>query len=324
MVSRSADKTVHASCSDGRWNSHFVDSCLVAADGVSVISVPRSFGLSTTTGARGDAVSYVLDMCATGSAAPPSAPASAFTIRGVVKVIKSQSTFQQELAALTLIHTILPSPHHAHYPHALAASWAFIPTSIPVAVSGSTTFARPYSVSSMASTTAASTSSSALDNDTCKGGLLLMDCAPGSPVSEYFKFIGQDVLGSPSRTATLAELAAALRAAARALAELHIRSTVKSDAVAARQFIDETTRQMADMLQKLAMDAYEATRDQWQIDVPAMTRRMEEMRARALNNSGGESTAVHAHDGFSVASTAQFHARVCCSPADCSLLHHSR
>lgn len=261
-------------------------------DGLSVISVPRSFGLSTTTGARGDAVSYVLADTQPNTyeaqSHNSSAPVPSHSIHGVVKVIKSQSTFQQELSALTLIHAILPEPKHAHYPRAIAASWAYIPTTIPTSTSTTSTFSRPYSVSSLASTSIGSTSSTSLSpdsaGDTCQGGLLLMECAPGEPIANWFKRVASHAIGSPQRSAELAELTRAVRSAGLALAELHRESrNTNGDP---RPFIEETARQMAEMLSKLHIAAYRDTIARWQIDLDLMSTTLSTLKAAILSHPG--------------------------------------
>ena len=245
-----------------------------------MISVARSFGLSTTTGARGDAVSYVLQMSDDES--------DAYTVHGVVKVVKSQATFQQECAALTIIRNILPTPIDAYYPCAIAASLAYIPTTIPTTADGASTFARPYSVSALSSSTTGSTSSS-MDGDTCKGGLLLMECAPGHPLAHWFKLVASSPIGSIDHQTHRAELHSALRAAARALAELHSRTSAKGgDSSDSHPFIQETARQMNEMLQKLGLEAYAETKKKWGIEVEPMEHKLNQLKESVLKNPGGQ------------------------------------
>lgn len=268
-------------------------------DGPSVISVARSFGLSTTTGARGDAVSYVLEgTAAAASAQPAAAAASPSVVRGVVKVVKSASTFQQECAALTIIQLLLPNPQHVRYPHALGACWARIPTAIPQSslVDGSASFARPYSVSSLTTSMAGSTSSS--DAESCVGGVLLMECAPGAPLAEFFKAIGRTPAGSAQRQALLDDVLAAIKHAARALAELHNVSHCPSlPASASQPFLAETERAMREMLSKLALDQYRSTLQQWNIDLPAMNRALDKMKEEVWKEPGGERQTKQSESG---------------------------
>lgn len=262
-----------------------------ATDGPAVISVARSFGLSTTTGARGDAVAYVLRMhndavaassstsspaeSVSASSAAPSAVSAAVPSSpiGVVKVIKSKHVFQQELSAMLLMQEILPSPTFAFYPQLLAAQWALIPTAIPVAASGMSdsiarAFSRPYSVGSMGSDSAASSSSTDAQPAYCKGGLVLMDCAPGHPLSEMFTRVGREAAGSEARAQRMTELCKAIDIAAHALGELHRATVVDHPSVhAVHQFFAELAAQVRDMLGKLAAAEYAASVSKWQLDL---------------------------------------------------------
>jgi hypothetical protein len=272
--------------------------CVKWADTGAVISVARSFGLSTTTGARGDAVSYVLRLPGALSDSSPAASAahpSQTELLGVVKVIKSKSVFQQELSALSLIQSLLPSPQRAFYPRMIAADWALIPTAIPKAPGSSTNsnlsaFSRPYSVSSMGSSVAPSSSSTdnVSDSSYCRGGLVLMQCAPGVAVAELFSRITAFPLGSADRKAKMQEMAVALREAARALAELHLRTSVSGASPdAAWPFLENMRTQMQDMLGKLALPEYSETINKWNLDVKFIGQRMEEMLQAAKKHPGG-------------------------------------
>ena len=296
----------------------------LCADSASVISVARSFGLSTTTGARGDAVSYVLrvDGLATttsataansdasspqtssAAAATPAAVATAATasLLGVVKVIKSRNVLQQELCALQLIRSLMPAPRHAFYPRLLAAEWALIPTAIPTAAgttSSASAFARPYSVSSMGSSSIGSTSSSFTADAAasyCQGGLVLMECAPGVPLSELFSRVGHEAAGSEGRISRVAELAVAIREAARALAELHMATAVPSaSAEAVRPFIQDMAAQVRDMLAKLALPEYAASINKWNLELPAIAKQLERIMQQTFDEPGGQQRVARTH-----------------------------
>jgi len=310
-------------------------------DGPSCVSVGRSFGLSTTTGARGDAVSYVLYTDPTPASSSPSSAQSTSSsspslsssipptrILGVVKVVKSHTVFRQELAALTLMRRVLPSPgpstSTAHYPELLGAAWAKIPTTIPDASSAhSSGFVRAYSVSSMGSSNAGSiVSRNSKDDDGlgeyCVGGVVLMACAPGVPLSEIFVRVGacsnesvEGAGGKHARQRWMDELKRGITSAADALAELHLasaaphqiqppqpsssstQSSVPSSSQpssscpeATRYFIHTLGEQMRDMLGKLDLDSYKDTVAKWKVDTNRIREVVTRMEQEAEREPG--------------------------------------
>ena len=277
-----------------------------------MISVARSFGLSTTTGARGDAVSYVMHtrndattVSASDAASSPVSASFSSSPLGVVKVIKSKTLFQQELSAMLLMHAILPSPTCAFYPQLIAAQWALIPTAIPAAATAGMSdsiaraFSRPYSVGSMGSDSAASSSSTDAEPPYCKGGLVLMECAPGQPLSELFTRVGREPAGSDGRAQRMDELCKAIEIAGHALAELH-RATVvphpSNDAV--HLFFADLAEQVRDMLGKLAAAEYADSVSKWKLDLDDIRTQLD-LQLKAAQSDPGSVCVIHgdAHAG---------------------------
>jgi hypothetical protein len=89
------------------------------------------------------------------------------------------------------------------------------------------------------------------------------------------------------------ELMVALREAARALAELHVRTTVPgvASADAVRPFLADMAAQVRDMLGKLALPEYADSVRKWNIDVPLIGRRLDELLQLAVADPGGENFA---------------------------------
>lgn len=259
--------------------------CTHSSDSERVISHVRSFGLSTTVGARGDAVSMLYQLNNhnnnneynhhhhhndnhnhNGNAI------------AVVKVIKSRNVFIQELACFYLLDKIFsPSYYQSHptshiyFPHYICSISSYIPTNPGIG--------RIYAITLQHDT----------PKDYCEGGVLVMSCAPGKPIAELFALNNNNnnhnhnndnnnnsnLINSNtilSRHDQYNRLIIIIQECARVLAEFHYSTSYYNPIPSNNNniYIDSIIYQIEDMFNKLSLTQYSYILQQHDISLSSL------------------------------------------------------